>query len=325
MENETLNQAQTIPKYPIISNQKLTEAYLNAIALLSPITVYNWQRFFDMLLNDITKPFQELTTADLRTYVINKKTDGHWKSISTLKLGIVRLKTFFRFLVLEHYIDDAKNPAKDLKSPLNGSGTAYRTITTDEIRLLLKAVEGPLIELREKLMFYIAITSGLRAKEIVSIKKEHINLEKRLIFLPKEDVKGKYRERLVPISLRTKEILESYLIKCPSPISHIFFNRYGEPLARCYVYLAMRNVIDVAFPYKGSWTKPCGSHLARHTFATRWIESGGDVHALRAIMGWSSFAQLDRYVNVSPNFISKAAKEVERKMYGRGKNETENT
>jgi len=325
MENEILNQNQTIPTPPTWSNKQLTEAYLSSIALLSPVTIYNWQRFFVMILNDIDKSLLEVTTTDLRNYIIKKKTDGRWKSITTLQLAIVKLKTFFKFLVLERYLDDAKNPAKGLKSPPNGSGGTYRTITLKEIRLLLKAVEGPLIELREKLLFYIAITSGLRAKEIISIKKENIDLEKRLIFLPKEDVKGKYRERRVPISKRTKEVLESYLIKYPSPISNIFFNHWGKPLRRDYVYYAMKNIIDVAFPYKNSWNKPYGSHLARHTFCTRWIESGGDIHALRAIMGWSSFSQLDRYVSVSPNFISKAAMKVEQKMYSGKSNETDNT
>ncbi len=315
MTNETLNLNQTIPISPALSNQQLTEAYLDSIALYSPITVYNWQRFFVMILKDIEKPFQEVTTIDLRTYIIKKKNEGSWKTANTVSGYIVKLKIFFKFLVLEHYINDANNPARNLKHPPIGDQGTYRTITVKEIRLLLKTVEGPLIDLREKLMFYIAMTTGLRAKEIVSIKKENIDFEKRLIFIPKDDVKGRYREKLVPISKRTKEMFELYLIKYHSPANHIFFNHWGKPLNRCYVYMAMKNIIDIAFPYKNSWNKSCGSHLARHTFATRWIESGGDLHALRAIMGWKSFAQLDRYVNVSPNFISKAALQVENKLF----------
>lgn len=322
MENETLELNQKIPVQSPLSNKQLTEAYLSSIALLSPVTVYNWQSFFSLILKDFNIPFQELTTNDLRNYIVKKKTDGHWTKVSTIQEKIAKLKSFFKFLVLEHYIEDAKNPARELKAPRNGGGESYRTLSEKEIHLLLKTVEGPLIELREKLLFYIAITSGLRAREIISIKKENINLEKRLIFIPKEDVKGKYRERLVPISIRTKEVLELYLIKSPSPASNIFFNHWGKPLHRCYVYLAMKKIIDIAFPYKNSWNKAYGGHLARHTFATRWIESGGDIHALRAVMGWTSFAQLDRYVNVSPNFISKAAKKVESKMFKRARYET---
>lgn len=324
MESMTLDQTQIIPKYPAMSNQQLVEAYLNSITLLSPATIYHWQKFFAMLLKDIDKSFQELTAIDLRTYIIKKKTEGSWKTANTIQIYVTCLKSFFKFLVLEHYIDDSNNPAKSLKLPSIGATSVYRTISTDEMRLLIKAAESPAIELRKKLLFYIAITTGLRAKEIISIKKQNIDFKKRLIFIPKDDVKGRYREKLVPLSLRTKEILELYLIKHPSPIDNIFFNHWGKPLRVDYVYFAMREVIDTAYPYKNSWNKPCGSHLARHTFATRWIESGGDIHALRAVMGWKSFNQLDRYVDVSPNFISTAAKKIERKMFKRSTNETNN-
>jgi len=290
---------------------------------LSKETLKNKTYFLNQFHNDLKKPFDTITSNDLRKYIINKKESGKWIKASTVLQYITLLKTFYKFLVNENYIKDENNPTKTLKAPRQHSQGELRTMSLDEIRKLLKSVESPAVELRDKLIFYLAMTSGLRASEICSIKKSNIDLTKRLIYIPKEDVKGQYREKLVPISNRTKEILELYLIKYPTFSDFLFENRFNKKLARLAIYNAMKLVIDAAFPYTVAetkeqvsrvWKKPYGSHIARHTFATRWIESGGDLHALRAIMGWRSFNQLDRYVNVSPEFIKNSAFKVERKL-----------
>lgn len=306
-----------------MTNQEILQKYKDSLALLSKESVSVRFYFLNKFSNEIQKSFLEITSDDLRGYIIRKKDSGAWLQPSTIAQYLILLKIFYKFLVNENLIKDENNPTKTLKAPRGYAQGELRTMSVDELRKLIKTAESSSIELRERLIFYLAITSGLRASEICSIKKSNIDFTKRLIYIPKDDVKGKYREKLVPISNRTKDILELYLIKYPTLSDFLFENRFGKKIKRLVIYNAMKTIIDIAFPYttaetktqlSGVWKKPYGSHIARHTFATRWIESGGDLHALRAIMGWRSFSQLDRYVNVSPQFISKAAFKVERKL-----------
>jgi len=297
-----------------MNNKELIDLYLSSLSELSLETIKNRRYILEEFLKAlIDKPILELQASDIRNYIIKKKECKEWTRASTIAINLSTLKAFYGFLINENHLKE--NPLKNIKRPRFASESEIRPLNNEEIRRLFKtASDSPWISLRDKLVFFIAITSSLRAKEIANIKRANIDLEKNLIYMPKEDVKGGYRAKLVPISEKTKQLLELYFIKYPSHNEYLF-NTKGKKVARLLIYRAMRMVIDIAYPYKNSWTKPYGTHLARHTFASRWIESGGDIHALRAIMGWTSFTQLDRYVNVSPEFIQKAANKVEKKLY----------
>jgi site-specific recombinase XerD len=53
-----------------------------------------------------------------------------------------------------------------------------------------------------------------------------------------------------------------------------------------------------------------GFHRLRHTFATRFIEAGGDVETLRVMMGHSDNRTLQKYLHVSPEHIKRQADRV---------------
>ena len=297
-----------------MNNSEIRELYHSSAALLSKCTVENRDSFLRELDKDIDKPFVELTAIDLRNYIIAKKTSGKWTTDGTVGRKIALMKGFFKFLVDENIIKAEANPTKNLKSPRQSKYGTLKTMDVKEIRNLMRVADSSVIEMKNKTLFYLAMTTGLRANEICSIKKANIDIKGKLIFIPKEDVKGHYREKLVPISPHTQDLIDIYISKYPNNTEYLFVNRFGRRIAPHAVYRAMKEVIDMAYPYKDSWKKPFGPHVARHTFASRWIESGGDYHALRAIMGWTSFSEMDRYVTVSPKFISQAASKVERKL-----------
>lgn len=297
-----------------MSNQELINLYLASLSELSAETIKLRKYILEEFLKNLSgKSILDLEPIDIRSYVIKKKESQEWKRASTIANNITTLKMFYNFLINEKYLTK-ENPLKNIKRPRYAAESEIRPFNAEEIRQLVKtASDSNWICLRDKLIFFIAMTSGLRATEITNIKRENIDLVKNLIYMPKEDVKGGYRAKLVPISDKTKQLLELYFIKHPSRSIYLF-NTKGEKVSRMLIHRAMKMVIDIAYPYKNSWHKPYGSHIARHTFASRWIESGGDVHALRAIMGWRSFNQLNRYVDVSPDFIQKAARKIERKL-----------
>jgi site-specific recombinase XerD len=51
-------------------------------------------------------------------------------------------------------------------------------------------------------------------------------------------------------------------------------------------------------------------HSFRHTFASQYMESGGDVYELRNILGHSTVMQTEQYAHFSPEFLSGATDRV---------------
>jgi len=297
-----------------MNNSEIMELYHSSAALLSKCTIENRDSFLRILDNDIGKPFVDITAIDLRNYIIAKKQSGEWKTNGTLAKKIALLRGFFYFLVNENIIKAENNPAKNLKAPRHSLQGEVRPMKPEEISAMLKGVESPMVELKQRLLFYLIFTSGMRANEICMIKKENISLANKQIFIPRDDAKGKYRERLVPISDKTKDTIDLYISKYPNNTEYLFVNRFNRHIAPHAVWRAMRDIYDIANPYKNNKQFSHNPHVGRHTFASRWIETGGDWHALRMIMGWKSFSEFDRYVAVSPEYISKAAAKIEKKL-----------
>jgi integrase len=73
----------------------------------------------------------------------------------------------------------------------------------------------------------------------------------------------------------------------------------------------INDTINLAFPY--GWDKPRGPHLLRHTFATDWVSTGGNLIGLQSIMGWHSLKMTEVYVHQSEDLVTQAYLEYEKK------------
>ena len=51
-------------------------------------------------------------------------------------------------------------------------------------------------------------------------------------------------------------------------------------------------------------------HQLRHTFATKWIEDGGSLAALQAILGHSTVVTTQRYAKMSDDYVQRDAERV---------------
>ena len=52
-------------------------------------------------------------------------------------------------------------------------------------------------------------------------------------------------------------------------------------------------------------------HTLRHTFASWWVQNGGDIYELQRILGHSNISLTMRYAHLAPDFTSRAASQID--------------
>jgi len=138
-----------------------------------------------------------------------------------------------------------------------------------------------------KLAIMLGIDCGLRRGEIISAKKENLDLAACTLKL--DETKNGYK-RLVGLSPRViQEIrklpinIDGRIINCPSTDN--FFHFYSQ--------LQRWTGIKKSF------------HCTRHTFATRCVEKGWTIQEISAQGGWRDLRVLKRYTHLSAEHLAK--------------------
>jgi len=134
-------------------------------------------------------------------------------------------------------------------------------------------------------LIVFAIETGLRKSEQVSLVRGQINLVKRELMLGRETKSG--RGRVVPLSNRAVSVLEGQL--SDDPRETVFRTRSGRGWVNieCW-WNKVRNRSGVY----------CRWHDLRHTFASRWLQDGGEITVLQKVLGHSSLNLTMRYAHL---------------------------
>lgn len=157
-------------------------------------------------------------------------------------------------------------------------------------RLFLTFDLRTVLGLRDYCICSLMLDCGLRKNEVV---KQTISRYKAsdgyLIVLGKGN-----RERVVPMGFNTRKYLLKYHNKIKNLQGDFLFRKNnGEPITddtvkQLFARLKANTGIQRLHP-----------HLLRHTFATRFIENGGDVFTLQQLLGHTTLEMSKRYTHLS--------------------------
>jgi site-specific recombinase XerD len=165
-------------------------------------------------------------------------------------------------------------------------------LTEDEIRRVLAATAS----IRDRALITTLVDTGLRAGEILTLRVADARID---------DVTGTLlvtgkggRQRVVPIDAHTQRVLVQYARReRPAPahpsIDQFFLTRRGEPMTASTLKLVFDRLRDRA------GLRRFHPHLLRHTFATHYLENGGDLFSLQLILGHSSLEMVRRYSHMA--------------------------
>ena len=157
---------------------------------------------------------------------------------------------------------------------------APRPSETDALLEALE-VEGPL-GIRNRALFELVYSAGLRAQEAVDLTLADVDFEQELVL-----VRGKGgKERAVPLGEEAAYRLRLYLTDARPKLARgaenrLFLSARGRPLDTSTLRRLLPN-----------------PHRLRHAFATDLLEGGADLRTIQELLGHSSLSTTQIYSHV---------------------------
>jgi len=221
-------------------------------------------------------------------------------SSKTISRILSSLRSFYNYLVEIKVIDTnifrrIKNPKVEKKLP------DYMNIV--EIEDVLDSIKENTKEgIRNKCLFELLYSTGIRASEASNLKVKDIDLNGMSI-----RIFGKgSKERIVYYGECFKELLNKYL-KVRSEflqkgnIEYLFINKIGGKLSRESIGLIINKIIK-----ESSVKHKISPHVLRHTFATHLLDNGADLRSVQELLGHENLKTTEIYTHVSSERLKEA-------------------
>jgi site-specific recombinase XerD len=233
----------------------------------------------------------ELGHRDLRRFAGVVSERGASKSTVARKLAAVR--AFYRHLLERGEVE--ANPAQLVSSPRKD---AYlpRVLKPGEVGELLEQIpaSSPL-DLRDRAMFELTYSAGLRAEEVVQLDLESVDPDAEEL-----RVEGKGgRVRVLPAGEPAWAAMESYLARGRPKLATepgeraLLVSRTGRRLSTSDVRRRLR-----AATRRVALQVGVSPHTLRHSFATHLLEGGADLRAIQELLGHASISTTQTYTRV---------------------------
>lgn len=253
------------------------------------------------------KEWRDLGTDELTSFLAHlRKTE---LDASSLRITLVHLKVFFRFLQKRHLIEI--DPAEPILAPKTAAKLP-ETLNAESVDQLLSSIDpAKKLGRRDLAILELFYSSGLRLSEICSSRLEHLDLEDQFL-----RVTGKgNKTRLVPVGGRALEALQGYLTnERPTLVtrktsSEVFISVRGGPLSPDRV----RQIVKERAKQAGI-DQNIYPHLLRHSFATHLLENGADLRVIQELLGHADISTTQIYTHVD----QKRLKAVHKNFHPRG-------
>lgn len=198
-----------------------------------------------------------------------------------------------------HWIDVKPASIKRLKE--DRGRITY--LTTEQIALLLDAARAD-----QNFQIYpfilIALETSMRRMEILSIRLEHIDLERRVIYLPQ--AKAGAREQ--PMTAYLADFLRGYIETAEFGQEWLFPSRTRNSHTK-WIEEPFRRVVARA----GLDPKKVVRHTLRHTAITHLVQAGVDLPTVQRISGHKTLQMVARYSHQNGDHIRAALDKLDRR------------
>ncbi len=283
---------------PVAADPDVT-GFLASIAGLAPLSRQAYAR--DLADLDRWRRAQDIADwagldgARLRGWVAARHRAGIGGRSLQRQLSAVR--RFYRWLIREGRA--AVNPAVGLRAPKSPRRLPRALDPDQAARLVEFAADDPLA-LRDRAMFELLYSSGLRVSELVGLDLHELDLREAQV-----SVLGKGgKRRIVPVGRAALAALEAWLAVRPGLAAAqsvaVFVNRGGARQGGRTVQIRLRR--RALLQGIESRVHP---HVLRHSFASHLLESSGDLRAVQELLGHADIGTTQIYTHLDFQHLAK--------------------
>lgn len=246
--------------------------------------------------NDIKNPSRE-DILGFRGYI------KEHLSVSTVNTYMIGLRNFFKWL---EYKGIYKNITENVKGLKISNSHRKESLTQDQCQKILENVK----DTREKIIFLLATTCGLRANELVNIKLEDFKIKQDKICLYVLGKGRDFKEDFVVIPEKLYNYIQDYIQEY-NIIDYLFVSNSNNNNNGKLTTKTIRLIVKNMFKRVGIVGNEYSLHSCRHSFATMAIRNGQDIREVSQALRHKSLStsmiyihDLERIDNTCSNSVS---------------------
>ena len=266
--------------------------YLKTERQLSAHTLSGYQRdlsqAIDYFQEQNMSSWMSITSHQFRAYVARQ----HRRDLSskTIQRQLSALRRLYEYLIKEHGAKN--NPLKGISAPKSGRKLP-KTPDIEQLDQLLQSTDSDPLLVRDRAMFELIYSSGLRLSELTGINLVDIKRQERQL-----RVLGKgNKERELPIGQKALDALEQWLrergnlAKAEEPA--LFVSRLGKRISPRNVQQRLSQMAT-----EQGLPTHLHPHMLRHAFASHMLESSGDLREVQELLGHADISTTQIYTHL---------------------------
>ncbi len=272
-------------------------AYLSNERQYSPLTAKNYARDIQQLFKAAGSiPLGELKSHQIRRFIAQLHGSGlGGKSLARM---LSAWRGFYAYLMRANRC--ANNPCVGLRAPKSARNLPHTLSPDEAVRMVDLPVDDGVLALRDKAMFELLYSSGLRLAELVGLNPDALDFADASV-----RVTGKgNKTRIVPLGSHAIGALQQWLAARPTLAKEaepaLFINHHGGRLSARSVQLRMKE-----WGIKQGITSNVHPHLLRHSFASHVLQSSGDLRAVQEMLGHASISTTQVYTHLDFQYLAK--------------------
>lgn len=283
------------------ARQALIEAYLAHLLQqrrLSPATERGYRRGLEELQRLAgDTPLDRLESHHLRRMVAQLHARG--LQPRTIAHVLSAWRGLYRWLARHHgYTSD---PCAGVRAP-KARKALPKALSPDEARRLVDGIPEDAAEARDKAMFELFYSSGLRLAELVSLD---LRDAQDMLRQGEITVVGKgNKTRTVPVGSAALRALDAWLAQRKTLIRGdepaLFVGARGARVAPSVVRSRLKR-----WALKHGLPVAVHPHVLRHSFASHVLQSSGDLRAVQEMLGHASISTTQVYTHLDFQHLAK--------------------
>ncbi len=231
--------------------------------------------------NNIENPTRE----DLISYRDNLRANYSSNTVNTYMIAIRRL---FRYLKINNLYEDI---SVDIKGAKYNNTPKKQVLSLEEV----KKIYNGLTDLREKCLFSLLITTGIRGIELVRADIEDIKIHNGEVVLWIQCKKHDEKDEYVKLSNDVLNDIKNYIGNRTT--GSIFISTSNNNKNGRLTTTSVRSEIKKIFKRFGYDSDSFSLHSTRRTSATIMYQNGLDTHSIQQILHHKSQNTTTRYIN----------------------------